>query len=76
LFRKLQTHSLIATFSILLIFLGGCSSSGEEPTDDGDVNVSFNINEPKIKELLGADDGYSFSIFYGADIDGSLETCG
>jgi hypothetical protein len=44
--------------------------------DDGDVAVSFNINDPKIKDLLGTDDGYAFAIFYGSDIDGSLETCG
>jgi hypothetical protein len=44
--------------------------------DDQNVSVSFNINEPKIVEKLGQDDGYAFAIHYGADIHGSLETCG
>jgi hypothetical protein len=30
----------------------------------------------QIKDHLGEDDGYAFTIFYGADIHGSLETCG
>jgi hypothetical protein len=53
----------------------GCA--GTEPTGvDMNSPVSFDVNSPKIKERLGADDGYAMAILYGADIHGSLETCG
>ena len=38
--------------------------------------LTFDINSPKIKERLGDDDGFALAILYGADIHGSLETCG
>ena len=53
----------------------GCSRSGPD-SEQLDDNVSFDLNEPKIKERLGEDDGYAFAIMYGADVHGSLETCG
>jgi len=34
------------------------------------------IHKQKMDEYLGADDGYSFVIFYSGGIDGSLEPCG
>lgn len=53
----------------------GCSAA-----DPGGVDmnapISFDVNSPKIKEHLGEDDGYALAILYGADIHGSLETCG
>ena len=53
----------------------GCS--GSEPTSANlDAPVSFDINSQKIKERLGEDDGYAMAILYGADVHGSLETCG
>ncbi len=61
---------------------GSLVDSKGEPLDDGsDLNdknedLSFDPNDPKILERLGADDGYAFAILYGADIHGSLETCG
>lgn len=39
-------------------------------------SLSFDLNDPKLKERLGEDDGYAFAIIYGADVHGSLETCG
>jgi hypothetical protein len=45
-------------------------------SDDRDDSISFDLNDPKIKERLGDDDGYAFAIMYSADIHGSLETCG
>ena len=52
-----------------------CSRSGLD-SDELDDSVSFDLNDPKIKERLGEDDGYAFAIMYGADVHGSLETCG
>ncbi|MEW6129236.1 MAG: hypothetical protein AB1757_19505 [Acidobacteriota bacterium] len=54
----------------------GCTGSNESEFEEQNVTVNFNINEPKIKEKLGDDDGYAFAIHYGSDIHGSLETCG
>ncbi len=54
----------------------GCSGNNDADADDRNVTVNFNINEPKLLEKLGEDDGYAFAIHYGADIHGSLETCG
>lgn len=53
----------------------GCRSGGLD-SDAGDDSLSFDLNDPKIKERLGEDDGYGFAIMYGADTHGSLETCG
>ena len=53
----------------------GCS--GSDPAGANlDAPVSFDINSQKIKERLGEDDGYAMAILYGADVHGSLETCG
>jgi hypothetical protein len=53
----------------------GCS--GTDSAGPG-IDTPFNgdLNAPKIKERLGEDDGYAMAIHYGADIHGSLETCG
>lgn len=59
----------------LIVINHGCSRSGLD-SDDRDDNFGFDLNDPKIKERLGEDDGYAFAIMYGADIHGSLETCG
>ena len=71
------------SLSVLIIFLLtvstlyiGCSGNSDSDTVDQNVTVNFNINEPKMLEKLGEDDGYAFAIHYGADIHGSLETCG
>lgn len=53
----------------------GCSGSNSAGPDMS-APVSFDLNQPKIKERLGEDDGYAMAILYGADIHGSLETCG
>jgi hypothetical protein len=81
IFRRFTLHRKVS-LSITLLFVTslaalqfGCSSP--EP-GEGDMNttLSFDINSPKIKERLGNDDGYAMAIIYGADIHGSLETCG
>ena len=74
--RRYSLRLMIITLLMAIPLLyTGCASNESQP-DDGDVSVSFNIDDPKIKERLGEDDGYAFAIFYGADIHGSLETCG
>ena len=57
----------------LVVLNHGCSRSvdGEE-----DEVLTFDWNTPRMVERLGEDDGYAFAVFYGADIHGSLETCG
>jgi hypothetical protein len=76
LYRKISLVILLIFIGALSLPVIGCSSANEDKVDDGDVAVNFNINEPKFKERLGDDDGYAFAIFYGADIHGSLDTCG
>jgi hypothetical protein len=60
----------------MLISAIGCSHSGA--LTGGGVKDDFkpNLEDPKLKDKLGADDGYSLAIMYGSDIHGSLETCG
>ncbi len=72
--RRILPLLVIATFvATLAVINSGCSRSDPEIEDKG---VSFDLNDPKIQERLGEDDGYAFAIMYGADIHGSLETCG
>jgi hypothetical protein len=72
--RKISLLVIAAFIATLSIINHGCSSSNEPEINDDSIN--FNLNDPKIKERLGEDDGYAFAIMYGADIHGSLETCG
>jgi len=73
--RKISLFILLTFFAALASLQFGCSGDTETP-DDGDVSVSFDINEPNMKKALGDDDGYALAIHYGSDIHGSLETCG
>jgi hypothetical protein len=74
--RRQISLLLIVAFAAVLAITNGCSRSGGLDAGDQDDSVSFDVNDPKIKERLGEDDGYAFAIMYGADIHGSLETCG
>jgi hypothetical protein len=68
---------VIATFLAALAAVNhGCSRGSSTDTDDRDDSLSFDVNDPKLKDRLGEDDGYAFAILYGADVHGSLETCG
>jgi hypothetical protein len=68
---------VIAAFvAALALINNGCSRNGSVEEDERDDSISFDLNDPKLKERLGEDDGYAFAILYGADIHGSLETCG
>ena len=73
--RKISLLVIAAFVAALAAINHGCSRSDGEP-EGGDDSISFDLNDPKIRERLGEDDGYALAIMYGADIHGSLETCG
>lgn len=82
----MHRKTTLAVILVLLTTLGAfnlaCSRSGpsvaEEDYDRDEIEDSpaFNLNDPKIQQKLGDDDGFAFAIMYGADTHGSLETCG
>jgi hypothetical protein len=74
--RKVSLFLLTTIIAGLAIINNGCSSDNSNEYNDGDESINFSIDEPNMKERLGKDDGYAFAVFYGADIHGSLETCG
>jgi hypothetical protein len=71
--RKLSLLIAAAFITALALVNHGCSKSD---VDERDESLAVDLNDSKIKERLGTDDGYAFAIMYGADIHGSLETCG
>jgi hypothetical protein len=73
--RKISLFILATFIATLTSLQFGCSNESDS-YDDGDVSVGFDINDPNLKKALGDDDGYALAIHYGADIHGSLETCG
>lgn len=73
--RKISLLVMFTLTAAMAVINHGCSRSGLD-SDELDDSVSFDLNDPKIKERLGEDDGYAFAIMYGADVHGSLETCG
>jgi hypothetical protein len=76
LLQRLSYFCITMVLAGLAIINIGCSSDNSEEYNDGVESINFNIDEPNMKERLGKDDGYAFAVFYGADIHGSLETCG
>ena len=74
--RRISLLATLVMVAGLIVINHGCSRSTGLDADDGDDNLGFDLNDPKIKERLGEDDGYAFAIMYAADIHGSLETCG
>jgi hypothetical protein len=74
--RKISLFLITLFITGLAIINNGCSSGDSDQYNDGDESINFSIDEPNMKERLGKDDGYAFAVFYGADIHGSLETCG
>ena len=74
--RKISLVVLFAFVALMGTMNHGCSQSEGTPGEDREDSISFDISEPKFKERLSNDDGYAFAVLYGADIHGSLETCG
>ena len=75
--RRRISLLVIALFAaVITVISHGCSNPSDSDTDSRNENLSFDLNDQKLKDRLGEDDGYAFAILYGADIHGSLETCG
>jgi hypothetical protein len=74
--RKISLLVIFTFMAALAVINHGCSRSGGPDSDDKDDSLGVDLNDAKIKERLGEDDGYALAIMYGADIHGSLETCG
>ena len=74
--RKISLMVIVAFLATLSVINNGCSRSGTIDSDERDDSFNVDLNDAKIKEHLGEDDGYAFAILYGADVHGSLETCG
>ena len=72
--RKISLLIMAVFVAGLAMINHGCSRSQDSDADDN--NVSFDLSDTKLKERLGEDDGYAFAVMYGADVHGSLETCG
>jgi hypothetical protein len=73
--RKISLLVMVTLIAALAAINHGCSRSGLD-SGEMDDSIGFDLNDPKIKERLGEDDGYAFAIMYGSDVHGSLETCG
>ncbi|HWO00211.1 MAG TPA: hypothetical protein VNS63_13190 [Blastocatellia bacterium] len=73
--RKISLLVIAVFVAALATINNGCSRSSD-PDADMDGSSSFDLSDPKLKERLAEDDGYAFAIMYGADVHGSLETCG
>ena len=73
--RKTSLLATLLFIATLTVVEFGCAG-GEPAGVDMNAPLGFDINSPKIKEHLGEDDGFALAILYGADIHGSLETCG
>lgn len=74
--RKISLLVILAFVATLAAINNGCSRSGGLDSDDAADSFDFDLNNANLKERLGEDDGYAFAVFHGADIHGSLETCG
>jgi hypothetical protein len=72
--RKISLTIIFVLVAAFAALNHGCSKTND--LDAADENFDLDLNNPNLKEKLGEDDGYSIAVFYGADIHGSLETCG
>lgn len=75
--RRIASLAAIAVFlASLVLMFHGCGRSQTDVATGIKDTFEPDVNDPKLKEKLGDDDGYSLAVLYGADIHGSLETCG
>jgi hypothetical protein len=80
--RKISLVVIIAFVAAAGFVINGCSRPGPSAADENydlderEDSISFDLNSPKLQERLGEDNGYALAILYGADVHGSLETCG
>ena len=73
--RKVSLLVAIGFIALMVIQSWGCAGSEAADSIEAD-DFHPDLNDPRLKERLGEDDGYAFAVMYGADIHGSLETCG
>lgn len=70
----------LAVTAVFLVTLAlacqGCGHTGASRATGIKDDFKPNLEDPKLKEKLGNDDGYSLAVIYGGDTHGSLETCG
>ena len=74
--KKISLIVIVAFCAAMALLTHGCSHSGASTATEVKDDFKPDINDPKLKDKLGADDGYSLAVLYGSDIHGSLETCG
>ena len=75
--RRIASLAAIVLFlASLALMFHGCSRSQTDVATGIKDSFEPDLNDPKLKERLGDDDGFSLAILYGSDIHGSLETCG
>ena len=74
--RQVSVLTTITFIALLVLQSYGCSGSKAADAIEPDDPFHPDLNEPRLKEKLGEDDGYAFAVMYGGDIHGSLETCG
>jgi hypothetical protein len=79
--RGARATAPIAAIASLALLLGAaaCNNVGaNDPiaghANEGTPRVSFDT--PETKELLGKDDGFHGAIFYGGEMQGSIDDCG
>ena len=76
--RKISLLVIAVFVTTFAVFNHGCSSVSPASSEAVYDNPTFDPNNigQVMKERLGQDDGYAFTVFYGADTHGSLENCG
>lgn len=74
--RRESLSLILLSLMAVSVIAPGCSTRDTVDIEQLDDRIGFDINDPKIRERLGEDDGFALAVLYGADINGSLETCG
>jgi len=74
--RIVSLVAIVIFLASLALMFHGCSKSQSDVATGIRDTFEPDLNDPKLKERLGDDDGYSLAVLYGSDIHGSLETCG
>jgi hypothetical protein len=64
------------SFALLVFLISACRIGNDSTPVDITEGFIPDLNNTKLQERLGEDDGYSFAILYSSDIHGSLEPCG
>ncbi len=68
--RRKLSLLIAATFVTALALINhGCSRSASD-VDDKDETLAVDLNDSKIKERLGVDDGYAFARGFGRTVSG------